>query len=663
MEFGVVNMELPGNESQDGRRRVVVENLQPSLDAGRFPIKRTLGDRILTTVDVFGDGHDLVRANLLVRKRGQLSWRRTPLEPLGNDRWQAAFECSELGTLEYTVEAWVDHFQSWLRDLRKRIDAQQNIAVDLIIGSEMLAHAVERATGENVRRIVEWQGVLADQNVAVARLNAGGFDDLGALMDHYPDRRFATIYEPHHQVIVDRERARFSTWYEMFPRSTASEPGRHGTLRDCIARLPYVASMGFDVLYLPPVHPIGLAFRKGKNNSVTANPDEPGSPWAIGGEAGGHKSILPELGTLDDFRELVTRAREQGIDIALDIAYQCSPDHPYVKEHPEWFKSRPDGTIQYAENPPKKYQDIYPFDFETDDWQALWEELKSVIVFWCEQGVRVFRVDNPHTKAFPFWEWMIAEVKFTFPDVIFLAEAFTRPRVMERLAKLGFSQSYTYFTWRNTKPEFVEYLTELTKTTLQEYFRPNFWPNTPDILPEHLQVGGRGAFMARLVLAGTLTANYGIYGPAFELGEHVPVKHGSEEYLDSEKYEIREWDLQRSDSLREFITRVNRARRENPALQSNQGLTFHAISNDQMLCYSKQSTDRRSLTLMVVNLDFRSTQGGWLELPLDRLGLPVDRPYRLTDLLSDATYTWQGVRNYVQLDPFQCPAHLFKIEV
>jgi starch synthase (maltosyl-transferring) len=419
--------------------------------------------------------------------------------------------------------------------------------------------------------------------------------------------------------------------------------------------------MGFDVLYLPPIHPIGRVDRKGKNNALVALPDDVGSPWAIGASEGGHKSVHPALGTLDEFRRLVAKAKEHGLEIALDIALQCAPDHPYVKEHPDWFRWRADGTVQYAENPPKKYQDIYPFFFETDDWQALYAELKSVFLFWIEQGVRIFRVDNPHTKPFPFWEWVIDEVKKSHPSTIFLSEAFTRPKVMRRLAKLGFTQSYTYFTWRNTKPELIEYLTELTQSEAREYLRPNFWPNTPDILPEYLQFGGRPAFMSRLVLAATLSANYGIYGPAFELCENTPREPGSEEYLHSEKYQLRDWDLQRADSLKDFIARLNRIRRENPALHSNAGLRFHAIDNDELICYSKTSEDGANTVLVVANLDPYQVQAGWLELPLSELRLERERPFQVHDLLSGARYLWHGARNYVRLDPQVVPAHLLRL--
>ena len=547
------------------------------------------------------------------------------------------------------------------RDLADQRVTEASGEAPQVVGAELIESAATRATSEASQQLHQWAGVLRQQSGSVTAIDLALADEVAALVAAYPDRRLAVSYARELPVVVDREKARFSAWYEMFPRSCTPEPGRHGTFADCEKRLPYVASMGFDVLYLPPIHPIGRTFRKGKNNALTTTPEDPGSPWAIGAVEGGHKAIHPQLGVLEDFHRLVTKAREHGIEVALDLAYQCTPDHPYVTEHPEWFRHRPDGSIQYAENPPKKYQDIYPIDFETEDWQALWEELKSVVQFWIDQGVRIFRVDNPHTKSFYFWEWMITAIRKSHPDVLFLSEAFTRPKVRYRLAKLGFSQSYTYFAWRNTKQELTQYLTELTKTEVREYFRPNFWPNTPDILTEYLQFGGRPAFIARLVLAATLGASYGIYGPVFELCENRPREAGSEEYLNSEKYEIRHWDLDRPESLKELIGRVNHIRRENPALQSNERLLFHSIDNDQLICYSKQSEDGTNVIVVVVNLDPHHSHAGWMELPLEELGLPADHPYQVHDLLSEARYLWHGARNYVQLNPQSLPAHILRI--
>ena len=651
----------PGRPKEDGRKRVIIEGVEPQVDAGRFPAKRTIGDIVRVEADIFTDGHDSVAALLLFRYEKTESWTEAPMRPLVNDRWFGEFPVSELGRYRFTIHGWVDHWETWRRDLVKRIDADGDTPIDYQIGAALVEAAAARAKEPDASWLAQQATFLRGDSPPADQRTRATDAALNDVMLRYPDRRFATEFGRELIIIVDPVRARFSSWYEMFPRSTALDPDSHGTFADCEARLPYVAELGFDVLYLPPIHPIGHTFRKGPNNSVTAGPGDHGSPWAIGSPEGGHKAILADLGTLDDFRRLVARASEFGIQVALDIAFQVSPDHPYVKEHEEWFHKRPDGSIQYAENPPKKYQDIYPFDFETSEWFELWQELKSVFTFWIDQGVRIFRVDNPHTKAFPFWEWCITEIKAQNPDVLFLSEAFTRPKIMYRLAKLGFSQSYTYFPWRNAKYELTAYMTELTQTRVREFFRPNHWPNTPDILTEFLQLGTRGAFMIRFLLAATLGANYGIYGPAFELLESRAVRRGSEEYLDSEKYQIRHWDLDRPDSLREFIALVNRIRRENPALQSDWNLDFHPVDNEQIICYSKRSADTANLILVAVNLDPHHRQSGFVDLPLDRLGIEEDRPYQANDLLTGARYMWTGRRNYLELDPNSVPGHIFRI--
>ena len=582
---------------------------------------------------------------------------------LGNDRWRGQFAVEEMGRYRYTIEAWVDRFKTWHQGLIKKIEAAQEVDSDLLAGAKLVEEASEHASGADAKRLREYARALdtAGRGKAPENISRLVDEELPRLMEQYPDRRFSTYYDKELAVVVDREKARFSAWYEIFPRSFASKPTAHGTFKDLERTLPYIASIGFDVLYLPPIHPIGQSYRKGKNNAIMAAPDDPGSPWAIGSDEGGHKSVHPQLGTLEDFKRLITKAREQGLEIALDIAFQCTPDHPDVKQHPEWFRKRPDGTIQYAENPPKKYQDIYPLDFETERWRELWDELRDVVLFWIKQGVRIFRVDNPHTKPFSFWEWLIGEVKKDYPDAIFLSEAFTRPKVMYRLAKLGFTQSYTYFAWRNTKAELTDYFTELTQTEVREFFHPNLWPNTPDILTEYLQFGGRPAFMTRLVLAATLGANYGIYGPAFELCENQPREAGSEEYLNAEKYEIKRWDIERSNSLKDLIARVNRIRKENPALQSDLGLRFHQVDNDHLICYSKQTEDLANIILSVVNLDPHHTQSGWVNLSLEALGLDPTEPYQVHDLLTNARYLWHGAQNYVELNPQVIPAHIFRV--
>jgi len=645
----------------DGRKRVVIESVDPDIDGGRFPIKRIIGDTVAVEADVFADGHDHVAARLLFRFKELPDWAMVPMQPLGNDRWRAEFPVARMGEYLYTVAGWIDHFDTWRSDLQKRIAAGQDIRVDLLYGAQLVEQAAERAGRDDADDLRRWAEQIRATGELDAAQTASLDPTLAAMMAQYLDPAMETRYGRELRVTVDREKARYSAWYEMFPRSTAEEPGRHGTFRDSQARLDYVARLGFDVLYLPPIHPIGLAFRKGKNNSTTAESGDTGSPWAIGSKEGGHTAIHAELGTLADFRDLLRAAADKGIELALDIAFQCSPDHPWVTEHPAWFKHRADGTIQYAENPPKKYQDIYPLDFESSDWQGLWDALRDVFRFWLEQGVRIFRVDNPHTKAFPFWEWCIAELKHEYPDALFLAEAFTRPRVMQRLAKLGFSQSYTYFTWRNTKQELTEYLTELTQSRVREYMRPNLWPNTPDILHETLQVGGRPAFIARIVLAATLGSNYGIYGPAWELLENKPLRPGSEEYLNSEKYEIRRWDLAAPDSIAGIIATINRARRENPALHASHDLHFHSVDNPYLIAYSKTSADGSNVVLTVVNLDSFHRQSGWVNLDLDRLGLRAGESFQVFDELTGARYLWQGPRNYIELDPGKIPAHLFRV--
>jgi starch synthase (maltosyl-transferring) len=642
------------------KARVVIEGLTPQVDCGRFPARRVLGDTVVVEADVFADGHDAVAASLLYRHESESQWHGMPMSFLGNDRWQGRFTAQALGRYLFTVDAWVDHLESWRRGLAKKHEAAQDIEIDLQQGAALaLAHA-GRLSDPEARRLREWAHALADPvRARDERALLAQSDSLRELARRSPDPQLVQRHDPPLAVEVDRERARFSSWYEMFPRSAAAQPGAHGTLADVEALLPYVASMGFDVLYLPPVHPIGEVERKGPNNRAGAAPDDPGSPWGIGSPDGGHKAVHPRLGTLEDFRRLLASAGALGIEIALDIAFQCAPDHPYVREHPEWFLKRPDGSVQYAENPPKKYQDIYPFWFECDDWKGLWAELKSIFDFWIAQGVRIFRVDNPHTKPFAFWEWALGEIRRAHPEVIFLAEAFTRPKVMYRLAKLGFTQSYNYFPWRNSKREISDYFTELTSRPVCEFFRPSLWPNTPDILTEYLQFGGQPAFVTRLILAATLGASYGIYGPAFELMDGRPRESGSEEYLDSEKYQVRAWNRDQPTSLRDLITRVNRIRRENPALQSDATLRFHALDNEAMIAYSKTSGE--DSILAVVNVDPHHPQTGWVELDLAALGLPADSPYQMDDLLSGARFLWRGARNYVALDPWGTTAHVFRI--
>jgi starch synthase (maltosyl-transferring) len=653
-------MDQMAGKHVDGRSRVVIENIVPQVDCGEFPVKRVVGDTVAVEADVFGDGHDAVTAALQYRFEGEKDWSQIAMQPLINDRWTAEFPVEHLGTYRYAVVGWIDHFTTWRNDLRKRIQAGQDVAVDLLIGADLVRLAADRAQDNDRRQLKRIEEHIRSDQARQQPAAVADDEELAELMSRWYRPPAPVTRGQELLVVVERRRAAFSAWYEMFPRSAASEP-RHGTLQDVEARLPYVASMGFDVLYLPPIHPIGRSYRKGPNNAPEAQPGDVGSPWGIGSDEGGHKAIHPQLGTMADFRSLVRAAEKHGIELALDVAFQSSPDHPYVREHPEWFRKRPDGSIQYAENPPKKYQDIYPFDFETEAWQSLWQELKSIFEFWIGEGVRIFRVDNPHTKPFSFWQWVLEELRREHPDLIFLSEAFTRPKVMYRLAKVGFSQSYTYFAWRDTKHELTEYFTDLTRSGVREFFRPNLWPNTPDILPDSLQVGGRAAFMSRLVLAATLSGNYGIYGPPFEHGWADPREPGSEEYLHSEKYQVHHHDVDRPDSLRHFIARVNAIRRDRPAIAHSGELVFHQAENEQIICYSRSAPDRSDIVLVIVSLDSNYRQSAWIELPLEKFDLPVNRPYQMHDLLTDARFLWHGNRNYVELDPATAPAHIFRI--
>ena len=635
----------------------VIEDLRPQVDHGRFAIKRVVGEDVVVTAACYAHGHERVAAAVRYRAPGEKPWRECPMEALGNDLWTATFTVDRVGPWEYQVVCWVDAWSAWRDAFARRVEPE-DIRLAARTGAQMAARSAERGTEEDRARLEPWSKILREEN-DVERLRAAGMDEahFNLARDHAPRDHLAE--SPILRATVDRERARFSTWYELFPRSAAPEPGRHGTFEDVDERLDEIAAMGFDVVYLPPIHPIGREKRKGRNNATVAQPDDVGSPWAIGSREGGHTAILPALGTLADFRHLVMAARARGMEIALDIAFQCAPDHPWVAEHPEWFAKRPDGSIQYAENPPKKYQDIYPLDFDSADWKNLWGALKGVFDHWIEQGVAIFRVDNPHTKPFPFWEWVIGEIKAEHPDVLFLSEAFTRPHVMHRLAKLGFTQSYTYFTWRTSRQELTSYFTELTRSRSREYFRPNCWPNTPDILPYHLQNAPLAAFRLRLVLAATLSASYGVYGPAFELGENRPREPHSEEYLDSEKYQLRHWDRDAPGSLAPLMGRLNHFRRAHPALQSDWSLAFHGTDNEALLCYSKVAGDDR--VIVVVNLDPLNTQSGFVDLDPSALGLEPGAPFKVSDLLTGEHYAWHTGRNFVMLAPGRAPAHVLVV--
>ena len=668
--------------ADDRPRRVVVEHVRPQVDGGRFAIKRTVGERVHVTADIFTDGHDRITALVCYRLAdapgasanvpADLTWREIPMRQDANDRWSASFDVDTLGRWEYSVEAWIDRFGSWREDLRKKFAAAQDVNSELLEGAAMIRRAAagQQATAAPVAGRTSPDDRQAwllgrafllegpdDQELKVAVALA---ETLATAMAERPDRSASTTFAPVLPLTVERPRARFSTWYELFPRSAGPSAERSGTFDDVARRLPDIAGMGFDVLYLPPVHPIGRSFRKGANNSLTAGPTDPGSPWAIGGPEGGHTAIEPGLGTLQDFDRLVASAKRFGIEIALDIAFQASPDHPWVSEHPEWFRHRPDGTIKYAENPPKKYQDILPLDFESPDWRALWEALAGIIFFWIDHGVRIFRVDNPHTKPFRFWHWLIGEVTKQHPETIFLAEAFTRPKPMCYLAKAGFSQSYTYFTWRNAGWELAEYFSSLARRGTREYFRPNLFANTPDILTEYLHHGGKPAFKVRLVLAATLGASYGIYS-GFELCERQAVE-GTEEYLDSEKYQRRPRDYDQPGNIKELIALVNQIRRSNQALHFDDTLRFHPTDNPQLLCYSKVSADPPNRIIVVVNLDPFGAQEGWARVAAGELGVPPGADYVVRDLLADEQFTWHHETNFVRLVPDVRPAHILRIE-
>lgn len=690
MNLATPALDIP----QTGQTRVVIEQVSPEIDGGRFPIKAIPGDVIAVEANILTDGHDYLAARLLYKHTDDTDWTEMAMVLLVNDRWGASFVVEKQGRYVYTIEAWVDHPATWQHEIHLKVADGQRITSELLAGAQYVDGMFARAGGTvedkvkgkakkgkqraepleesaDVRALREMAALFRAGSAAVTEepyyeaVAVAESEQFTFYAHRYPERQHPTRYAHDLGVEVDRAKAGFSTWYCLFPRSAAREEGTHGTFRDVEALLPRISEMGFDVLYLPPIHPIGTSHRKGKNNSVICQPGEPGVPYGIGSELGGHDAIHPELGTVDDFKHLIAIAQNYGMEVAMDLAIQCSPDHPWAKEHPEWFKKRPDGTIQYAENPPKKYQDIYPVYFETEDWQDLWDELKRVLLVWGSWGVRIIRVDNPHTKPFGFWEWVIAEVKREYPDMLFLSEAFTKPKVMQELAKRGFAHSYTYYTWRNNKAELEQYLTELTQTdgrpdAMRYYFRPNFWPTTHDINPYILQPGHEPQFLIRYFLAATLSSNYGIYGPSFELMEYVPFPN-KEEYLNSEKYEIRLWDWDRTNKLTYLITLTNRIRRENAALQRTNNLTFCTVNDDAIMAYLKVTGDNR--LLIVVNTDAYTRRAGIVQVPIWQLGINSDQEYQMYDLLTGAYYTWRGEWNYVELDPYMLPMHLFRIEV
>ncbi len=636
---------------------VVIEGVYPELDCGRYPVKREVGDRLEVWADIFKEGHDTIAAVVKYREKGASGWSEAPMRLHENDRWVGGFPLTQNTRYEYTIEAWMDEFETWRAEIGKKVEAGQNVELELAEGRQILEDAYSRSKDKRLKETLAG----FDASGYESRLALLRSEEIRDLMKAHPDRSMPATYAKELEIVVDRERARFGAWYEMFPRSQGTVPGKSATFADCERRLPEIASLGFDVVYLVPIHPIGETHRKGRNNALVAGLNDPGSPYAIGNKEGGHRSVHPDLGTLEDFRHFVEACREYGMEVALDIAIQCSPDHPYIEEHPEWFRFRPDGTIKYAENPPKKYQDIVNVDFYSEDWENLWREWQDVLLFWIGQGVKIFRVDNPHTKPFPFWEWVIREIQEEHPDVIFLSEAFTRPKVMRALAKLGFTQSYTYFTWRNHKQELIEYLTELTRDWPKEYMRPNFFANTHDILPHILQFGGRPAFQMRFVLAATLSSTYGIYN-GFELCENTPRGEPGTTvyYQDSEVYEYKVWDWDRPGNIKDYIRRINEIRRGNPALHYLKNLSFYEAPNDQILFYGKRSGE--NAVFVAVNLDPHNAHEAHLYFPLDQLGIGEDEGYVVEELITGREIPATGSWFWIRLDPGSNPAEIFRLK-
>lgn len=639
-------------------KRVIIENIMPEVNHGDFPAKGVIEEECFVEADIFTDGHLSLTSRLYYKHEDEAKWQQTSFQPLSNDRWQASFFPRKLGTYQFFIEAWVDEFGSWLKDFKKKREAGFDLKEEFRIVANILLRVSERASKKDFfQKIAKALESKKKEEEKIALVYS---EELQTNLGLLPQNQSLITKSAVLKVEVARKKALFSTWYELFPRSCTNDSKKHGTFLNVLKEIPRLAKMGFDVLYFPPIHPIGKTKRKGKNNSLLAEANDPGSPWAIGGKEGGHKTIHKDLGTLQDFQKLLREAKKHGIEIALDLAFQCSLDHPYIKTHPEWFEWRPDGTIQYAENPPKKYEDIVPFHFTLENKEELFQELLSIVLFWVSQGIKIFRVDNPHTKPFALWEWLIREVKAESNDVLFLSEAFTRPKVRERLAKIGFDQSYTYFTWRTTKVELTEYVKQLTGPSMRYYFRPNFWVNTPDILPEHLQIGKKASFLSRLLLAATLSSNYGMYGPAFELMLSEAIE-GKEEYKDSEKYEIKNWSSEEKSRIDDFISLVNQIRKDNPALQDTYNLKFFFIPNDFLLAFGKYDINEKNYLIVVISLDYENVQRGMLEIPLDSLGISEDKPFMVHELLTNHRYIWQGTRQYIEIRPYEVPGHIFKV--
>ncbi|TAE67643.1 MAG: alpha-1,4-glucan--maltose-1-phosphate maltosyltransferase [Bacteroidetes bacterium] len=640
--------------------RVIIENVSPEIDGGRHFIKRIVGQPVNIQCVMLADGHEVLAGEISFKHEKEKNWKSSPIGLLQNDIWAGGFRVEKQGFYDYKIVGWVDAPLTWQHNIERKIKDNQHVNVELLDGLQYLTPLLKQVTKPEAKYLEKVIALFQSENDYKDAINEALSYQLESIFKTYPQKTFATTYDKKLRVYVDRQKAMFSSWYEFFPRSASKQIGKHGTFKDCEELMPRVAELGFDVVYFPPIHPIGIDHRKGKNNATTALPDDVGSPWAIGGTEGGHTDIHPQLGTLEDFKSLIKVAAEHNIELAMDYALQCSPNHPYVKKYPQWFKWRPDGTVQYAENPPKKYQDILPINFETEDWKNLWDELLSILMYWCNVGIKIFRVDNPHTKSFYFWEWAINEVKKKYPDTLFLAEAFTRPHVMHSLAKMGFSQSYTYYTWRNTKAELIQYMQEISNDIGNQYFRPNFWPNTPDINPYILQNGNQSLYMSRYFMAATLSSNYGMYGPVYEFIIHEPMQ-GKEEYYYSEKYEIKTWDWNYRNRMTDLIKRVNQIRKENPALQLTYNFINAPVQDEYIIAYLKQDESKTNNILCVVNMDPYNRRGANLQMPLSALGVPEGYPLLMHDLITGAKYIWTKEWNYVELSP-ELPFHLFRIE-
>ena len=640
------------------QERIIIENISPQLQEGQFYIKRVTGESVTVTADILGDGHDVLQAEVCYKHEKEKKWQVSRFEFVLNDSYTTSFYVEKPGFYEYKVRGWIDGALNWQHAIEVKLKDGQHVNSELLDGVQYLDAILKDVSKEDKTFLKNAKAAFEDETRFSEATSIATSEHLQSLFTAFPQRKFASETKPL-QVYVDRKKAAFSTWYEFFPRSASEEAGEHGTFKDCERLLPRIANMGFDVLYFPPIHPIGEVNRKGKNNATNAELGDTGVPWGIGSKEGGHKSIHPELGNEKDFKNLIKKAGEYGMEIAMDLAFQTAPDHPYHKDHPQWFKKRPDGTMQYAENPPKKYQDIVNFNWDTDDYKKMWKELLSVAYHWIDLGVKIFRVDNPHTKPFHFWEWFITEIKEKHPDVLFLAEAFSRPKIMQQLAKVGYTQSYSYFTWRTSKQELMEYMIELTQGKMKEYYRPNFWPNTPDINPWHLQHANEEQHIIRYALAATLSGNIGIYGPVFEFQDTNPVP-GKEEYMDSEKYQIRHWDWGRDNKLMHLITRINKIRREQPALQQTNNIKFCGIYNEAILAFYKWDESRNDELLIIISLDPHQSQSGYVELPLEQLGVHAGHHLHMRDLVTENWFTWHDQWNYVQLNP-GLPFHIFKI--